>query len=50
MGHADVATTMKYPYAPRAAEARLVAEAFALEELGAEAAPVSAAGAAAGAR
>lgn len=48
MGHADVATTMKYlHYAPRAAETRLVAEAFALEEPGAEAAPASAAGAAA---
>ena len=45
MGHADVATTMKYlHYAPRAAEARLVAEAFALEEPGAEAAPTLAAG------
>jgi len=33
MGHADVATTMKYlHYAPRAEEARLVAEAFAIEE------------------
>lgn len=33
MGHADVATTMKYlHYAPRAEEARLVAEAFSLEE------------------
>jgi integrase len=42
MGHADVATTMKYlHYAPRAAEARLVAEAFALAEPGAEAAPES---------
>jgi len=47
IGHADVATTMKYlHYAPRAAEARLVAEAFALEEPGAEAAPASVAAAA----
>ena len=46
MGHADVATTMKYLHcAPRAAEARLVAEAFAFEEPGAEAAPASAAAA-----
>ncbi len=51
MGHADVATTMKYlHYAPRAAEARLVAEAFALEEPGAEAAPASATAGAAGER
>lgn len=29
MGHSDVQTTMKYPhYAPRAEDARLVAEAF----------------------
>ncbi len=35
MGHADVATTMKYlHYAPRAEEARLVAEAFSIEEPG----------------
>jgi len=51
MGHADVATTMKYlHYAPRAAEARLVAEAFALEEPDADAVSVSAAAAAAGER
>ncbi|MEA2218782.1 MAG: hypothetical protein QOJ35_1408 [Solirubrobacteraceae bacterium] len=41
MGHADVATTMKYlHYAPRAEEARLVAEAFTLEEPGVDAALV----------
>ncbi len=34
MGHADIQTTMKYlHYAPRADDARLVAEAFATEEL-----------------
>ena len=33
MGHADIQTTMKYlHYAPRAEDARLVAEAFALQE------------------
>jgi hypothetical protein len=33
MGHADVQTTMKYlHYAPRADDARLVNEAFELEE------------------
>ncbi len=33
MGHADVQTTMKYlHYVPRAEDARLVAEAFALPE------------------
>ncbi|HET9719492.1 MAG TPA: tyrosine-type recombinase/integrase [Solirubrobacteraceae bacterium] len=33
MGHADIQTTMRYlHYAPRAEDARLVAEAFALEE------------------
>jgi integrase len=33
MGHADVQTTMRYlHYAPRSEDARLVAEAFALEE------------------
>ncbi len=43
MGHADVATTMKYlHYAPREADARLVAEAFALDEPTAAAAFVTA--------
>jgi hypothetical protein len=33
MGHADIQTTMKYlHYAPREEDARLVAEAFALEQ------------------
>jgi integrase len=33
MGHADIQTTMRYlHYAPRSEDARLVAEAFALEE------------------
>lgn len=37
MGHADVQTTMRYlHYAPRSEDARLVAEAFALEEPAAE--------------
>lgn len=35
MGHADIQTTMKYlHYAPRAEDAQLVAEAFALSEVG----------------
>ena len=36
MGHADIQTTMKYlHYAPRAEDARLVAEAFRIEAPGA---------------
>jgi integrase len=35
MGHADIQTTMKYlHYAPRAEDAQLVADAFALSEVG----------------
>jgi hypothetical protein len=35
MGHADVQTTMRYlHYAPRAEDARLVAEAFEVDEIG----------------
>jgi hypothetical protein len=34
-GHADIQTTMKYlHYAPRAGDARLVAEAFSVSEAG----------------
>ncbi len=34
MGHADVQTTMRYlPYAPRAEDAALVAEAFKIETI-----------------
>ena len=37
MGHADIQTTMKYlHYAPRAEDARLVAEAFELSPAAAE--------------
>jgi integrase len=35
MGHADIQTTMRYlHYAPRAEDARLVAEAFQIETTG----------------